>query len=75
MLKLNTKRKRKKKEEKKKPEEEMSFLEHLEELRWHLIRSFAAIVVLGIGVFLNIKTVVDQVFLKPFESDFPLHKF
>ncbi|MEM8896992.1 MAG: twin-arginine translocase subunit TatC [Bacteroidota bacterium] len=75
MLKLNTKRKRKKKEEKKKPEAEMSFLEHLEELRWHLIRSFAAIVVLGIGVFLNIKTVVDQVFLKPFESDFPLHRF
>ena len=26
-------------------EKEMSFLEHLEELRWHLIRSFAAILV------------------------------
>ena len=29
----------------KKGEKEMSFLEHLEELRWHIIRSILAIVI------------------------------
>ena len=32
--------------------DEMSFLEHLEELRWHLIRSLAAILFFAIGGFL-----------------------
>jgi len=33
-------------------EKEMSFLEHLEELRWHIVRSVVAILAGGIGVFL-----------------------
>ena len=32
-------------------EKEMSFLNHLEELRWHLVRSIAAIFIIGIGLF------------------------
>lgn len=30
---------------------EMSFLQHLEELRWHLVRSSIVIVVFGIAAF------------------------
>ena len=34
------------------PEKDMSFLDHVEELRWHLVRSSAAIFVFGIIAFL-----------------------
>ncbi|HBI41076.1 MAG TPA: twin-arginine translocase subunit TatC, partial [Tenacibaculum sp.] len=36
---------------------EMSFLEHLEELRWHLVRSFIAVFIAGIFIFANINFV------------------
>jgi sec-independent protein translocase protein TatC len=55
-------------------EKEMSFLEHLEELRWHLIRSFAAILVFAIVIFANIQWFLDSVILAAFSNDFPLHK-
>ncbi|MCB0835652.1 MAG: twin-arginine translocase subunit TatC [Bacteroidetes bacterium] len=55
-------------------EKEMSFLEHLEELRWHLIRSFAAILVFAIAVFANIQWFLDEVILAAFSNEFPLHK-
>ena len=32
-------------------EKEMSFLNHLEELRWHLVRSIVAIFVIAIVLF------------------------
>ena len=32
--------------------EEMSFLDHLEELRWHLIRSVLAIVIVATAAFI-----------------------
>jgi sec-independent protein translocase protein TatC len=35
-----------------KVEKEMSFLEHLEELRWHVIRALLAIVVFAIAAFI-----------------------
>ena len=38
-------------------EKEMSFLDHLEELRWHLVRSFAAIFIVAILIFININFV------------------
>ena len=31
---------------------EMSFLDHLEDLRWHILRSFIAIFIVGIGAFI-----------------------
>ena len=37
------------------PKEEMSFLDHLEELRWHIMRSAIAIVSLGVVAFINKK--------------------
>jgi sec-independent protein translocase protein TatC len=33
-------------------EKEMTFLDHLEELRWHIIRSLLAVVILTIAAFI-----------------------
>lgn len=52
----------------------MSFLEHLEELRWHLVRSVLAIVFFGIGAFFFVGWILDNIILAPFHSDFPLHR-
>jgi sec-independent protein translocase protein TatC len=41
-------------------EGEMSFLEHLEELRWHIIRSIVAIVVLMIVAFIFKQFIFDH---------------
>jgi len=49
---------------------EMSFLEHLEELRWHLIRSFLAIIVFMILAFIFKNFIFDTVILAPKEGDF-----
>ena len=49
---------------------EMSFLEHLEELRWHLIRAAAAIVVFGLIAFIFIKDIYKLVILGPSRIDF-----
>ena len=51
-------------------QKEMTFLEHLEELRWHLIRSLVAIVVLGIVVFLAKDFVWHHIILAPSRLDF-----
>ncbi len=53
------------------PEErEMSFLDHLEELRWHIIRSLIAIVVFTIAAFVAKSIVIDTVILGPSRTDF-----
>lgn len=49
---------------------EMSFLQHLEELRWHLVRSAAVIVILAIVIFCLPGIFVDQIFLGPLRPDF-----
>lgn len=49
---------------------EMSFLDHLEELRWHIIRSFAAIFVFAILAFIFKGFVFDVVLLGPSRPDF-----
>jgi len=54
----------------KKGENEMSFLEHLEELRWHIIRSILAIVVLMIAAFIFKNIIFDKVILAPKSPDF-----
>ncbi|MGG8494860.1 twin-arginine translocase subunit TatC [Tenacibaculum sp. TC6] len=54
---------------------EMSFLEHLEELRWHLVRSFAAIFIIAILIFANINFVFDNVLLAHLKSDFSTYQF
>lgn len=54
----------------KKGEKEMSFLEHLEELRWHIIRSILAIVILMVTAFLFKDIIFDHVILAPKSPDF-----
>jgi sec-independent protein translocase protein TatC len=49
---------------------EMSFLEHLEELRWHLIRSLVAVVVLAIAIFIAKDWIFRDVIFGPRYSDF-----
>lgn len=55
-------------------EKEMSFLEHLEELRWHLIRALIAIVLVTIVAFANISWLFDEIIIAPMSYDFPLHR-
>ncbi|MCF8366599.1 MAG: twin-arginine translocase subunit TatC [Bacteroidales bacterium] len=49
---------------------EMTFWDHLEELRWHLVRSIAAIIILGLVAFLNKDILFNDIILAPKSSDF-----
>jgi sec-independent protein translocase protein TatC len=51
-------------------EGEMSFLEHLEELRWHIIRSLIAIVVMMIIAFIFKNVLFSKIVLAPKDPDF-----
>ncbi|MBA7513066.1 Sec-independent protein translocase protein TatCy [subsurface metagenome] len=55
---------------KKQDKDNMSFLEHLEELRWHLVRSFLAIVVIAILAFIFRDIVFDRIILAPKTPEF-----
>ena len=54
----------------KKKKEDMTFLEHLEELRWHLIRSVMAIVVFSIIAFIFDNFIFNNILLAPKNPDF-----
>lgn len=56
-------------------EKEMSFWEHLEELRGHLIRSAIALLVLSIIAFINKKIIFDYVILAPKDPHFITNRF
>ena len=56
------------------PPNEMSFLDHLEELRWHLIRSTLAIVLVGSVAFLMKDFIFDTVIFGPKKMDFPTYR-
>ena len=49
---------------------EMSFLEHLEELRWHIVRSAVSVLVLAIIAFIFNKFIFDFILLAPKNPDF-----
>lgn len=53
-----------------KDETEMSFLDHLEELRWHIIRSLGAIAIAGIVLFIFHDWYFNQIILGPSRNDF-----
>ena len=55
--------------------EEMTFLEHLEALRWHIVRSALAIVLIGIVAFIFKKIVFDVIILGPSKSDFTISRW
>ncbi|WP_437373777.1 twin-arginine translocase subunit TatC [Maribacter litoralis] len=54
--------------------DEMSFLDHLEELRWHLIRSVLAVVIIGIVAFLMKEFIFDTILFGPKKMDFPTYR-
>lgn len=62
------------KKRKKQTEKEMSFLDHLEELRWHLIRSVLAIVILASIAFLAKDFIFNVLIFGPKQADFPTYK-
>ena len=59
----------------KKDVNEMSFLDHLEDLRWHLIRATMAIVIAGFAAFLMKGFIFDVIILGPKSLDFPTYRF
>ena len=55
-------------------DKEMSFLDHLEVLRWHLIRSFLSVIVLASIAFLAKDFIFNVLIFGPKHSDFPTYK-
>lgn len=49
---------------------EMSFIDHLEELRWHLLRSVVAVIIGAIGVMIYANDIVDGILMAPTRADF-----
>ncbi len=59
----------------KKSQDEMTFLEHLEELRWHLVRSILAIFVGAVVAFIFKNIIFDKIILAPKSPEFPTNIF
>jgi len=53
----------------------MSFLDHLEDLRWHLIRICVAVILCGIVAFLFKGFIFDVLIFGPKEMSFPTYKW
>ncbi len=56
-------------------DKEMSFLGHLEELRWRLVKAVIAIIIVAIVIFIYRIEVVNTVFMSLKETSFPTYKF
>ena len=52
----------------------MSFLEHLEDLRWHVLRSIVAILITAVAAFLAKNFVFDVLLFGPKKTDFLTYK-
>jgi sec-independent protein translocase protein TatC len=57
------------------PNTEMQFLDHLEALRWHLVRSAAAIVIFALAAFLNPEILFDKIILGAKNPDFLTYRW
>lgn len=51
-------------------EAQMAFTDHIEDLRWHIIRSVFAIIITSVIIFFNIEWVFDKIILGPAHIDF-----
>lgn len=58
-----------------KEEKEMSFLDHIEELRWHLVRSTAAVFIVAIAAFIMKDVIFDRILFAPKDADFITYRF
>jgi len=57
-----------------KQKQEMSFLEHLEVFRWHLVRSVFAVLFFAVIAFIFKSILFDGILLAPKNPDFPTYK-
>jgi sec-independent protein translocase protein TatC len=57
------------------PQSEMTFIDHLEELRWHIIRSVIAVLIGAVVVFIFANEFVDKILLGPADKDFITFKW
>ncbi|MCO5235388.1 MAG: twin-arginine translocase subunit TatC [Chitinophagaceae bacterium] len=55
-------------------EAEMSFIDHLEALRWHIVRSVFAVLVFAIAIFINVDWIFDNVIMGPTQENFISYK-
>jgi sec-independent protein translocase protein TatC len=53
----------------------MSFMEHLGELRWHLMRSSVVVIVFAIVAFVGKEIIFDQIIFGPKQPQFPTYRF
>lgn len=56
-------------------EKKLSFWEHIEALRWHIIRSFIAILLFAITAFIFKGIIFDKILFAPKEPDFLLNYY
>ncbi|MEX2485746.1 MAG: twin-arginine translocase subunit TatC, partial [Brumimicrobium sp.] len=56
-------------------EQDMSFLDHLEELRWRIVKSAIAIVLFGVGVWFVKEWIIQNLFLAMTKTDFVSFRF
>ncbi|MDO5981693.1 twin-arginine translocase subunit TatC [Flavivirga spongiicola] len=54
---------------------EMSFLDHLEDLRWHLIRICSAVIIVATLAFIFSRFMFDAIIFAPKEMNFPTYHF
>jgi sec-independent protein translocase protein TatC len=52
----------------------MSFLDHLEALRWHIVRSLLVVTAGAVASLVYIREIVRYVILGPLREDFPTHR-
>jgi sec-independent protein translocase protein TatC len=48
----------------------MAFTDHIEELRWHIIRSLLAVIICAIIAFFNIEWIFDRIIMGPAHDSF-----
>lgn len=53
----------------------MSFLGHLEELRWRLVKAAIAILLFSILIFVFTEPIMDRFFISMSKTDFPTYRF
>ncbi|MCE3295696.1 MAG: Sec-independent protein translocase, TatC subunit [Crocinitomicaceae bacterium] len=54
---------------------EMSFLDHLEELRWRLVKSAIVIIIIAIAIWWNMDWIMRNIFMSMLRSDFVTYDF
>lgn len=54
---------------------QMAFVDHIEELRWHIIRAILAILIASAYCFFNIEWIFTNIILGPTQNDFISYKY